>query len=222
MSPSIADELTTQEDTLAQQLPDSANAAFATEQAELDARPTPPGAVAVGDRIEDFALSDQTGQTRRLSELTADGPAVIVFYRGGWCPFCSVALRGYERDLVPQLQDQGGQLVAISPERPDASLSTQEQHELTFTVLSDSGAALAESLGIAFQPVDGALAAQRSIGLDIREGRDDNATRLPYPTVLVIDRERTVRFVDIQTNYVHRTPVEPILDALGSLGAAAR
>ncbi len=222
MTPSIADELTTQGEALAAQLPDAANAAFAAEQAALDQRELPAGVVAVGDELEDFALPDQTGETRSLSELTADGPAVIVFYRGGWCPFCSVALRGYERDLVPHLAESGARLVAISPERPDASLSTQEKQELSFTVLSDSGAALAERLGIAFQPVDEALAAQRSIGLDIREGRDDDATRLPYPTVLVVDRERVVRFADIETNYVHRTEVQPILDALAALSPAAR
>jgi peroxiredoxin len=217
MTPSLSDELTTQGEALAAQLPDAANAAFAAEQAALDQRELPAGVVAVGDELEDFALPDQTGQTRSLSELTAEGPAVIVFYRGGWCPFCSVALRGYE----PHLAESGARLVAISPERPDASLSTQEKAELSFTVLSDSGAALAERLGIAFQPVDEALAAQRSIGLDIREGRDDDATRLPYPTVLVVDRERVVRFADIETNYVHRTEVQPILDALAALSPAA-
>jgi hypothetical protein len=89
-------------------------------------------------------------------------------------------------------------------------------------VLSDSGAALATSLGIAFQPEEAALQAQRTVGFDIRDWRDDGATVLPLPTVLVVDSEQVVRFVDIQTNYVHRTAVAPILDALASLVTPAQ
>ena len=220
MSPTIADELAAQGDALAEQLPAEINAVFGAEQAALDTRELPADVVAVGDRLTDFALSDQNGQTRTLAELTARGAAVLVFYRGGWCPFCNVALRGYQRDLLPHLGDSGTELVAISPERPDASLSTQEKDELTFTVLSDAGAALATSLGIAFQPEEAALAAQRTVGFDIRDWRDDGATVLPAATVLVVDAAQTVRFVDVQTNYVNRTPVQPILDALAPLTAS--
>jgi peroxiredoxin len=221
MSQSIADELVAQGDALAAQLPSEINAVFAEEQAALETRELPANVVAVGDRLDDFALRDQNGQTRTLAELTARGSAVLVFYRGGWCPFCNVTLRGYQRDLLPHLGKIGAELVAISPETPDASLSTHDKDELTFTVLSDSGAALASTLGIAFQPEEAALAAQRTVGFDIRDWRDDGATVLPLPTVLVVDTEQTVRFVDIQTNYVHRTPVEPILDALALLVPAA-
>jgi peroxiredoxin len=221
MSQTIADELAAQGDALAGQLPPEINAVFAGEQARLDTRELPADVISVGDHLDAFALPDQTGQTRTLAELTAAGPAVIVFYRGGWCPFCNVALSGYQRDLLPHLAELGATLVAISPERPDASLTTQEKDGLTFTVLSDSGAALATTLGIAFQPEEAALEAQRTVGFDIRDWREDGATVLPLPTVLVVDSEQIVRFVDIQTNYVNRTAVEPILEALAPLATSA-
>lgn len=222
MPDTIADELAAQGDALAAQLPAEIDAVFGAEQTALDRREPAPDAVGAGDQLADFALSDQNGQVQTLAALTAEGPAVIVFYRGGWCPFCNVTLRGYERDLVPELSDLGARLVAISPERPDASLSTQEKNTLSFTVLSDPGATLARTLGIAFQPDEAALEAQRTVGFDIRDWREDDATILPFPTVLVVDMEQTIRFVDIQTNYTRRTAVEPILEAIAGLATPAR
>jgi peroxiredoxin len=173
--------------------------------------------VSVGDTLAPFALPDATGQIRTLEELTADGPAVIVFYRGGWCPYCNLTLRTYQQDLLPHLDAYSARLVAISPETPDASLSTQEKDELAYTVLSDAGAELASSLGITFEPSEKGLAAQRKLGLDIRTTRADGDTVLPMPTVLIVDRDHIVRFADIHPDYTGRTEVEDILAALKTL-----
>jgi peroxiredoxin len=201
-------------------LPAEIVAVFASDQAVLAADGIPSGAVAVGDKLPTFTLPDATSQPRTLDELTADGPAVIVFYRGGWCPYCNLTLRTYERDLLPQLDAYSARLVAISPETPDASLNTQEKDELTYTVLSDSGAQLAETLGITFDPSEAGLAAQRTLGVDIRTTRADGGTRLPMPTVLIVDPGHTVRFVDIHPDYTGRTEVTDIIAALEALPAS--
>ena len=192
-------------------------AVFATDQAALTAAGIPSGAVAVGDQLATFALPDTTGQLRTLDELTVDGPAVIVFYRGGWCPYCNLTLRTYERDLLPQLSAYSARLIAISPETPDASLGTQEKDELTYTVLSDTGAHVADALRITFDPSQEGLIAQRTLGVDIRASREDRGTRLPMPTVLIVDRDHIVRFVDIHADYTGRTEVSDILAALQTL-----
>ena len=178
--------------------------------------------MSVGDTIAPFALPDATGQTRTLDELTADGPAVIVFYRGGWCPYCNVTLRTYDRELVPQLQAFSARLVAISPETPDASLTTQEKAELTYTVLSDTGAQVASALGITWEPSDPGLAAQRQLGIDIRTTRADEGTVLPMPTVLIVDRDHIAQFVDVHPVYTDRTEVTDILAALEQLPSSPR
>jgi peroxiredoxin len=201
------------------QLPAEVVAVFESEQAALAAGGVPDGAVTVGDALASFALPDATGRIRTLEELTADGPAVIVFYRGGWCPYCNLTLRSYQRDLRDHLDAYSARLVAISPETPDASLSTQEKADLTFTVLSDTGAKLASSLGLTFEPSENGLAAQRKLGLDIRTTRADGGTVLPMPTVLIVDRNRIVRFVDIHPDYTGRTEVTDILDALQTLSS---
>jgi peroxiredoxin len=148
----------------------------------------------------------------------ADGPAVVVFYRGGWCPYCNLALRTYEAELLPELARYGARLVAISPQNPDQSLSMSEKARLSFTVLSDRGAALAYRLGIAYTPTPELLRAQRALGLDLMKV---NATvDLPLPAVLIIDSDRTVRFVDPCADYTQRTEVQAILGALERLGGA--
>jgi peroxiredoxin len=174
----------------------------------------PPGVVAVGDTLEAFTLDDATGTPVTLEELVATGPAVIVFYRGGWCPYCDLALRTYQRDLLPRLAAFEARLVAISPQTPDQSLSTAERSRLDFTVLSDPGSRLARRIGVAFQQAGEVLEAQRRLGLDLASVNAEASIELPMPTVLVVAEDRRLRFVDVQPDYTARTEVADILDAL--------
>lgn len=195
-------------------LPPEAAKVFADEQQQWRDDGVPAGTVAGGDLLEDFSLPDATGRTVTLRGLVADGPAVIVFYRGGWCPYCNIALRTYQADLLPRLEDLGVPLAAISPQSPDSSLSTTEKAELSFTVLSDAGARVARRLGIAFQPAEDLLATQRSLGLDLTEVNAEGSAELLMPTVLIIDRDLSVRFADTHADYSTRTEVADILGAL--------
>jgi peroxiredoxin len=178
----------------------------------------PAGAVAVGDTLESFTLDDATGEPVTLDQLVEAGPAVIVFYRGGWCPYCNLALRTYQQDLLPELAPIDARLVAISPQSPDQSLSTAEKAGLGFTVLSDPASRVAQQIGIVFQQADDVLDAQRKLGLDLAQVNAEGSTMLPRPTVLIVDPDRTVRFVDVQPDYTARTEVADILAALADLG----
>ena len=95
-------------------------------------------ALKVGDRAPDFELPDATGKKVKLSDLKARGPVVVTWYRGGWCPYCNIALRGFHKSL-PEIRAAGASLVAISPETPDNSMSTTEKNHLDYEVLSDKG-----------------------------------------------------------------------------------
>jgi peroxiredoxin len=128
-----------------------------------------------------------------------------------------VALRTYQKELVPQLPTFGARLVAISPQTPDQSLTTIEKAELDFTVLSDPGSRVARSIGIAFQQADDVLEAQRQLGLDLAAVNAEGLTQLPRPTVLIVDQDRVVRFVDVQPDYTARTEVVDIIAALADL-----
>jgi peroxiredoxin len=198
----------------AKNLPGEILAVFDRDSADFHAHGVPAGAVKAGDVLEPFALDDATGTPVTLDELAGSGPAVIVFYRGGWCPYCNVALRTYQRELLPELAAFGARLVAISPQTPDESLSTAEKAGLEFTVLSDPGSRLARRIGIAFRQADEVLAAQHKLGLDLAQVNAEGSVNLPMPTVLVVDTDRTVRFVDIQPDFTARTEVAAILAAL--------
>lgn len=198
----------------AKTLPAEVNEVFERGLKGFLAEGVPNGAVKAGDRVEQFTLDDATGSAVSLAQIVEDGPAVIVFYRGGWCPYCNVALRTYQRELLPELGAFGARLVAISPQTPDESLSTAEKAELAFTVLSDPGSRVARRLGIAFQQADDVLGAQRTLGLDLTQVNAEGSVWLPRPTVLIVDRDQTVRFADVKPDYVSRTEVPDILSAL--------
>jgi peroxiredoxin len=205
----------------AERLPAEVVAAFDQNIEDLLEQGVPAGAIAVGDTLEPFTLTDATGTPVTLEELVEAGPAVIVFYRGGWCPYCNLALRTYQHELLPELARFGARLVAISPQTPDQSLSTAEKAELEFTVLSDAGSRVARRIGVVFQPATEVLDAQRKLGLDLTEVNAEGSTELPRPTVLIVDQDRTIRFVDVQPDYTARTEVADIVTALTDLSTGA-
>lgn len=196
------------------QLPAGIADAFAAEQRDLAAAGLAPLAAGPGDRMPDGDLLDVTGQQTTLVQALAGRPAVIVFYRGGWCPYCNIALRSYQAQLVPALAERGIPLIAISPQTPDGSLSTKETKELTFTVLSDPGNQIAGQLGIVTAPADAARAAQLQLGLDLTKVNADGTTALPMPAVILVDAAGAIRWIDVHRDYSTRTEPDQVLRAI--------
>jgi len=196
------------------QLPPGVADAFAAEQRELAAADSPVAKAVPGERMPDGNLLDVTGNPTTLEAALGSRPGVIVFYRGGWCPYCNIALRAYQSKLVPVLAEQGIPLIAISPQTPDGSLSTQETKELTFTVLSDPGNQIAGQLGILTAPSDGARAAQLQLGLDLTQVNADATTTLPMPTVIIVDSAGVIRWIDLHADYTTRTEPDQVLHAI--------
>ncbi|ANN14599.1 peroxiredoxin-like protein [Amycolatopsis orientalis] len=167
-----------------------------------------------GAAMPDFTLPDATGARVSLGELVADGPAVLVFYRGAWCPYCNLALRTYQQEVLPELENLGARLVAVSPQLPDDSLSTKD---LEFTVLSDVGNELGRALGITFRLDPATKPAFDTLIGDVEKLNGATEWELPYPTVLVVDRERVIRFIDVHPDYTTRTDPADVLAAVKAL-----
>lgn len=203
------------EANVAEKLPAGASAAFTAERAQLDAAGLPAGIAVAGRPMPDASLLDAHGNPTTLAQTIAGGPAVVVFYRGAWCPFCNLALRIYEQDLLPGLTERGVTLVAISPQRPDGSLTAAQTNELSYAVLSDPGNRIATELGILAPANDGARAAQVGLGLDVAAGNADGTPTLPMPTVVVVDQGR-IAWIDVHPNYATRTEPAEILAAVSS------
>ena len=210
----IAGQVADYHRTSAGQLPPEVAEAFAAEQRDLAAAGHPPGVAEPGSRLPDGELLDVDGQPTTLAQNLGGNPAVLVFYRGGWCPYCNIALRTYQAQLVPALAERGIALVAISPQVPDGSLSTKETKELTFTVLSDPGNQLAGQLGILTAPSDGTRAAQLQLGLDVAQVNADGTSALPMPTVVIADADGVIRWIDVHLDYTTRTEPGQVLQAV--------
>jgi peroxiredoxin len=217
MSVSIREQSDELKAAAAARLPVAVAVVFDDNARQMGLQGIPSAAIKVGDKMDSFTLRNAIGELVTLDELAAGGPVVIVFYRGGWCPYCDLALRTYQQDLLPQLKGFDANLVAISPQTPDQSLSTAHKAALEFEVLSDPGSRFAKRIGIAFDQPPRVLAAQRHLGLDLAEVNDEASTTLPMPTVVILDTDRIARFVDVQPDYTARTEVAEILDALAAM-----
>jgi peroxiredoxin len=210
----IADQVAALAESMAAQAPAEALEAFGAEQAELDAAGVPAGVAAAGTEMPDASLLDAHGESTTLKQARDGRPAVVVFYRGAWCPYCNVALRTYQAELKPELDRLGVALIAVSPQKPDGSLTMAETNDLAYTVLSDPGNRIGRALGILTRPSDQAQQAQASLGLDLTEVNADGTYDIVMPTVAVVDASGVLRWIDVHPNYTTRTEPAEILAAL--------
>jgi peroxiredoxin len=217
MSTTIAEQVSRLAETTAARPPNEIMGAFIREQADLAARGRPAGVMEVGATLPDAELLDPHGATTSLYAALGGRLSVLVFYRGAWCPYCNITLDTYQRELVSELAGRGVGLVAVSPQTPDGSLSSQEKNELTFSVLSDPGNQVAKVAGILTAPSDEARAAQLQLGLDLTAVNADGTTGLPMPTTMIVDAERVVRWVDVHLGYTTRSEPGEILAALDAV-----
>jgi peroxiredoxin len=157
------------------------------------------------------------GAATTLYAAAGSGTSVLVFYRGAWCPYCNIALSAYQTQLLPQLAERGIPLVAISPQKPDGSLTMQQKHSLAFTVVSDPGNTIAGRLGILTRPSPEARAAQLHLGLDLTGVNADGTVTLPMPATVILDAGRAVRWIDVHPDYSTRTEPQQIINALDRL-----
>jgi peroxiredoxin len=202
---------------LAAHAPAEVLAEFKGEQAALNAAGLPEGVPAPGAPMPDGRLLDVHGDTTSLAEQRHGRAAVVVFYRGAWCPYCNIALRTYQRDLVPALAERDVALIAVSPQKPDGSLSMSEANDLTYSVVSDPGNGIAAALGILTSPSDAVRAAQAKLGVDVAAGNADGTPGLPMPTTVLVDADGIIRWIDVHPDYTTRTEPERILDAVRTL-----
>jgi peroxiredoxin len=195
---------------------ESIRAVFAAEQAGLAAGGTPPSVAEPGFQLPDVALLDPLGVTTTLSSAVAGLLAVVVLYRGGWCPYCNLALKTYESELLPRLEEHNAVLIAVSPQRPDGSLSVQQKHDLHYPVLSDPGNQIGSQLGVVTGPSPEARGTQLRLGLDLADVNADGTTALPMPTTIIVDQILKLLWIDVHPDYSTRSEPDDILAALAA------
>ncbi len=153
------------------------------------------------------------GQAFDLNALMAAKPVVLTFYRGGWCPYCNLELRAYQA-LLPEIHALGAELVAVSPELPDHSLSTAQKNDLSFTVLSDVNGALASALGIRFELSDAVRPYYEKAGHALPTRNGDGLWALPMPATFVVAKGGQIHSAFIEPDYRKRLDPQEALAAL--------
>ncbi|MGA9452711.1 MAG: peroxiredoxin-like family protein [Verrucomicrobiia bacterium] len=165
----------------------------------------------VGEEAPDFILPDTGGREVRLYTELESGPVVLVFYRGGWCPFCTLHLRGYQR-ILASLHTAGARLLAVSPQLPDGSLLTRETNGLKFPLLSDVGNHVARRFGVACRLPEELMGLHGKLGLSLVLANGITGRReLPFPATFVIETDRRVQSSQVDFDYAHRAEPENVL-----------
>ncbi|HTZ01494.1 MAG TPA: peroxiredoxin-like family protein [Xanthobacteraceae bacterium] len=177
-------------------------------------------ALKAGDRAPPIVLGNAKGAIVDVKALLARGPVIVTFYRGGWCPFCNLELKAFQQ-ILPEIKAAGASLVAISPEKPDDTLSTAEKNALDFEVLSDVGQTVGRAFGLVYVFSEELKQTYRQFGLDIpgKNGADEWA--LPIAATYVIGRDGRIVYAYTDADYRDRAEPADVLKALSAASLAA-
>lgn len=157
----------------------------------------------VGDKIPEATLISATNNKVNIYDYLKQGPLIISFYRGAWCPYCNLELRAY-KEVLPQIKEAGANFIAISPELPDNSMSLIEKHGLEFDVLSDVNNAFAKKLGLVFRVDDALLAVYEKFGHNWDKAQGNTNKEIPIPATYVIGQDGIILLAFVETDYTKR------------------
>ncbi|MBU0940723.1 MAG: AhpC/TSA family protein [Bacteroidetes bacterium] len=174
-------------------------------------------ALKMGQKAILFELPNQEGKTVSLDSLLINGPVVLTFYRGDWCPYCNLQLRALQARL-DEMQAMGASLVAISPQVPDESLTKSEISQMNFTVLSDQNASVASQYGVAWEVPEFLLSHMRvDRNLDLAKINNGNAHVLPIPATFILDKNGIIVWTYVNVDYRTRSEPQEIIEQLQKL-----
>lgn len=175
----------------------------------------------IGAQAPDATLRALDGSAISIKTALGGKPGVVIFYRGGWCPYCSTHLREI-KTVEKDLKKLGYRTIAISPDRPEELAATAKKQDLAYTLLSDSKLEAARAYGIAFQVDEGTLKKYGEYGIDLRKSSGEAHDWLPVPTVFLIGKDGTVKFVYSNPDYKVRLKAPVLLAAAKAALAGGR
>jgi|AntRauTorckE6833_2_1112554.scaffolds.fasta_scaffold00090_30 peroxiredoxin len=166
----------------------------------------------ISSQIPNVSLTSIEGESVNLRNMASQKPTILVFYRGGWCPYCSRHLSELQK-IEDELYDIGYQLVAISPDRPEKLKTALTKNELDYTLLSDSPMDAAKAFGIAFKVDQETVDQYKSIGIDLESDSGYDHHLLPAPAVYILNTDGMVKFNYVNPNYKERINGDVLLTA---------
>jgi peroxiredoxin len=164
----------------------------------------------IGEKIPDVALKATNGSNQQLHNIFGQKPTVLLFYRGGWCPYCNAHLAEI-RDAESEVLKLGYQIVAVSPDSPENLQATDEKHNLAYSLYSDADGELIKAIGIAFK------APEKYAGMLSEKSDGQNKGFLPVPAVFIVDTSGNIQFEYINPNFKTRLSAGMLLAVLKEL-----
>jgi peroxiredoxin len=174
----------------------------------------------VGDQAPEIVLPNAKGKTVDVGTFLKRGPVIVTFYRGGWCPYCNLELRAFQ-NILPEIEAAGAGLVAISPEKPDDTLSTAEKNALSFEVLTDVRQKVGRAFGLVYTFSDELKRAYQEFGLNIPATNGADEWALPISATYVIGRDGTINCAYTDPDYRDRADPKEILTFLKEASVSA-
>ena len=168
--------------------------------------------ILLGSNMPDVPLTTVSGKSTTLKRQVAGKPAILVFYRGGWCPFCNLQLSDL-RLIQKETKALGYQIIAISPDRPEELNRTLAKQKLEYTLLSDSKADALRAFGIGFVADAATIEKYKSYGIDLEKSSGQKHHGLPVPSVFIVDAKGVLQFSYSHPDYTVRIPGSVILAA---------
>ena len=215
-TPALNDQIAQTVAAFMSQLPPDTAAVVSGSFEKLAASHVAEHAKNVGEIAPDFRLPNATGARVSLYDMLNNGPVVLSFYRGGWCPFCSLELQALQ-GILPEIRARGASLIGVSPEKPDNSLTTAEKYNLEFEVLSDQGNRTAREYGLLFTVYEEMRPLYLEWGFDVPSCNGDASWELPVPATYIVDSNAVVRASFINKDYTKRMEPDDIIAALNDI-----
>jgi len=205
--------LAERKELIAKYVPRETQAIHAQAVAELKAQHLAANILPVGAKAPAFELPDHDGKMVSSADLLAKGRLVLCFIRGRWCPFCVGQMEAMNL-ILPQIQQAGATLVAISPQTVKQSFFMHDQHKLRFALLSDAGNKVARQFGLTYRVPPQQEAVYRRAFVNLPFANGDESWELPIPTAYVLDRDGTVLYVSANEDYTERPEPSDIVTFL--------
>jgi peroxiredoxin len=186
--------------------------ASAVVHAEVYPSPESANALKVGDSAPNFTVRKADGSPFNFKPEHLTRPQVLIFYRGGWCPYCNLQLSDLHT-VEPKLRARGFDVLFFSTDRPDRLYSSPKEKHLSYTLLSDSELKAAEALHIAYHVDETTYAEELAYGVDLEKTTGTTLHELPVPSVFIVDTTGVIRYVYSNPDYTVRLSADELWEA---------
>jgi peroxiredoxin len=172
-----------------------------------------PEGLHVGDKSPAIIGIDQNGKKVSLKEILKKGEAVLIFYRGQWCPYCNKQL-SHLNDSLSYITSKGGTIITITPETADNIKKTISKTKASFSIVEDKGLAIMKAYKVSFAVDEKTIEKYKGYGIDFAKANGDNGANLPVPATYIVGKDGKIKYVFFNADYSKRASVKDIIDNL--------